>query len=227
MMQCNFMWVMAVCMFPAMQLAQYVQRVMALEQERDELTVRLQRAQQIQQPQQSQSPQQPPRQQQQRPQPSATATTTSGSNASSLAAQQELFELRLQRDQAQASVRRLRERITELFGPTAVDEPQMVSPSAGAKRSGSGGGVSGGGGIKRQKSAQQREADLLSTVNQLKSALERAMTSTTPNTRFMQVSLVRSPQDGCSHNSFLPSALLPYLHNVLRSYCCCFTCMLS
>lgn len=102
----------------------------------------------------------------------------------------ELFELRLQRDQARTQVNRLKERLTELFGGDAADLSIPLPPSArhsgaatSTSRTATGRSSSGGGAV-----TGAREAELLSTITALKSALEKATASSTPTTKYMAVS---------------------------------------
>lgn len=140
----------------------------------------------------------------QRGAPAAGASQQAGDLGASgdLAQREALFEARLQRDQAQAAAARLRRRLEELFGAGAADPSASAPAAAGANPSAAGSGraaaaagaaakgssggvgaVSGGGGQK----LSGREAELLSTVDNLRAALERAMAGSTPTTRFMQV----------------------------------------
>jgi len=148
--------------------------VLRLEGEKDALAAELQTAQhQLQQ-------------QQPIDQPGADA------NAAAAASLQQLFELQLQRDQAHAAVQRLRSRLEELFGQGAADP--SAQPAAGrstkptaAAGTGKRGGGGTAGGVGGAAKLSGREAELLSTVDNLRAALERAMAGSTPTTRFMQV----------------------------------------
>jgi hypothetical protein len=176
-----------------------VDEVLHLEGERDALAAELQRAQQTLQQQQQQQLIAPAAGSEQQPQ---RATQ-----------EQQLFELQLQRDQAQAALGRLRARLDDLFGPGASDpgaarphhqqqqqRPRSEAPGGGGAdappataRRASSGAVAGGGGVK----LSGREAELLSTVDNLRAALERAMAGSTPTTRFMQArSLDRAGESG-------------------------------
>jgi hypothetical protein len=86
--------------------------------------------------------------------------------------QQQVFELQLQRDQAVAAAQRLRMRLEDLFGPGAAD-PLAAANRPAASKAAPPGRLTG------------REAELLSTVDNLRAALERAMASSTPTSRFM------------------------------------------
>ncbi|KAF8064552.1 hypothetical protein HT031_003352 [Scenedesmus sp. PABB004] len=142
----------------ASKLKDYVERVLALEGERDELALQLEALKQ----RQGQPPQRP-----------------------AVGQEDDLLELRLQKEQAVAAAARLRRQLSELFdadagadvGPTSTDGGG--GGRAAGRRSGSGAG--GGAG-----KLGAREAELLSTVANLKAALERAMACSTPNSRFMQ-----------------------------------------
>lgn len=97
--------------------------------------------------------------------PPPAPTTTSSSSSSP---QEELFEAQLQRDQASAAASRMKQHLLALFGPNAE---QLAPPPA--KR------VSAG------KAAGTREADLRATISNLTAALERAMSSSTPSSKYM------------------------------------------
>lgn len=159
-----------------LQLPEWVQRLTDLEEERDRLQLQLQALQRAQQQQQE-----------------GSGANTSSSGGAAGAGEQQLFELRLQRDQAQAAARRLRARISELFGPEAADDNAPAVAGPGPSSTGARGG---GGGTQQQRSANTgaaakqasaREAELLATVTSLKDALEKAMAMSTPTSKFMQV----------------------------------------
>lgn len=102
----------------------------------------------------------------------------------------ELFEVRLARDQAQAQAKRLKERVDELTAQLAAASGG-ASTSATAKRAATGkAGAAGGAG----SVSAAREAELLSTITTLKAALEKAITNTTPTTKYMQVCRKESSQ---------------------------------
>ena len=198
-----------------MQLKDYVDEVLRLEGEKDALVADLARAQRMLQQQQQQQQQQVP----------GMAPSFNGAGGREQGEEEQLFELLLLRDQAQAAATRLRARLEELFGPGASDPgatrgsggggerpassrrprpdaPSSAGPDAAAatvRRAVSGGGSSsatgGGGGLAK---LSRREAELFSTVNNLRASLERAMAENTPTTRFVQVCPVaRTP-----HTSF-------------------------
>ena len=103
------------------------------------------------------------------PSPNAAAHMRSCSAAAAAAAQDAaLFELRLKHDQAEAAVRRLRERLLDLFGSQAEG-----GVGAGARKTGG--------------SAPPQHAELMATISHLKTALEKATASSTPTTKYMQV----------------------------------------
>lgn len=96
----------------------------------------------------------------------------------------ELFELRLQRDQARTQVSRLKERLADLFGPDAADINLPLPPGTTTRTAA--GRSSGGGASKGTTSV--REAELMSTIHNLKTALEKSTASSTPTTKYMAVS---------------------------------------
>jgi hypothetical protein len=229
-----------------MQLKDYVEKVLQLEAEKDALQLQLEvlKHQQQQQPPAAQHPSRLAA-----ATAAAAAAGSSGSSEAELAKEQELFELRLQKEQAVAAAARLKQQLFDLFGTDAghlsslyatleaaaglassngsrtldigsgVDigssnSSSRVASSAGGidaapthgsasgsmsanaslggtnrmRRSAAGsasGGAAGVGAAAGKLSG--READLLTTVANLKAALERAMACSTPNTRFMQV----------------------------------------
>jgi hypothetical protein len=184
-----------------MQLKDYVERVLELENQCEQLEQQLQSAQQQQQ-------------QQTISRPAGTSGKDHGEQQ-----QQQVFELQMQARTAEAKARRLEAHIMQLFGPDAAAEVGGEEPGAGpgdrtlgssrgmAAQDGggdtgigagatsfSGGGVdvkrrstSGSGHMKQQGKLNGREVELLSTITNLKAALERAMASSTPNTKYMQV----------------------------------------
>eukprot|EP00798_Chlamydomonas_sp_ICE-L_P007851 gene7851-1057_t len=83
----------------------------------------------------------------------------------------EIFTLQLERDQAQATATRLKSRITQLFGSDAAQQSATV---------GRGGTRTVKGGI-----TPAREAELLSTINNLKVALEKATSASVQTTKYM------------------------------------------
>jgi hypothetical protein len=189
------------------QLKDYVEKVLSLEDQCEQLRQQLATLQRQQQ-------QQPPKQQQ--PEDAHKQ-------------QQQLFELRLQRDSAQAAVKRLEQHLLALFGEQAAGTAGSAAAGAGSRRPGSASGVAagtgaaaaageagGGGGASRDappparrtaaggdtsrraseaggssggaaKASSVREMELLSTITNLKAALERAMASSTPTSKYMQV----------------------------------------
>lgn len=185
----------------AVQLKEYVEKVLQLEAEKDALMLQLETL----------------RHQLQQHTPSAA-----NSSDAALVQEQELFELKLQREQAVAAAARLRQQLHDLFGPEAaedmVDSSSLDTATAaavaadssrGADDTGPGPGAAngklgasdaaaaGGGGRGRARSRSStgsaagkssgREAELLTTIANLKAALERVMSCSTPNTKYMQV----------------------------------------
>ncbi|KAL6758104.1 hypothetical protein V8C86DRAFT_2603588 [Haematococcus lacustris] len=145
-------------------LREYAERLLQAEAEADKLRVALARAESRPAPT--------------APQPASKAG--SAPEAASLAHDADLFELRIQRDQAQLQVKRLQERLQELFGAEALDlSSARVAPAARARPS------SGGRGAGASTAVSTREAELLSTVNTMKIALEKATASSTPTIKFM------------------------------------------
>lgn len=92
----------------------------------------------------------------------------------------EIFELRLQRDQALAQAKRLRERLHELFGPGA--------DASGSGTAGAGSSRFAATGRGKSNVMSPKEAEMLSTITNLKTALEKATASSTPTTKYMAVS---------------------------------------
>ncbi|KXZ56705.1 hypothetical protein GPECTOR_1g635 [Gonium pectorale] len=91
--------------------------------------------------------------------------------------EEEVLELRLQRDQLQLQVRRLKERLAEMgagadAGVTGTTGRR--AGSAGARLAGAAGTMTAG-----------REAELMSTINNLKTALEKATANTTSTAKYM------------------------------------------
>eukprot|EP00878_Enallax_costatus_P003415 GHUV01003625.1.p1 GENE.GHUV01003625.1~~GHUV01003625.1.p1 ORF type:complete len:1706 (+),score=714.87 GHUV01003625.1:54-5120(+) len=182
----------------AAKLKEYVEKVLQLEAEKDALGLQLEIL----------------RHQQQRHTPSANSNCDA-----TLAQEQEVFELRLQKEQAVAAAARLKQQLQDLFGPEAAENagssrwaPATAAPLvAGSSTSGvdagpgtvaangksaSGDAVGAGSvrGVVRSRSSSSggggkssgREAELLTTVANLKAALERVMSCSTPNTQYMQ-----------------------------------------
>jgi hypothetical protein len=241
-----------------LQLKDYVEKVLQLEADKDALQLQLEslRHQHQQQQQQQQDTRQHAVQKASRLGPTTSSSSSEDNSEAGLAKEQELFELRLQKEQAVAAAARLKQQLLDLFGPDA-DRPSgfqatleaaagLVSSSGGSSRTldiGTGADIGGsnsssrlgsaGGGIdaapthssshsglnssasgvalggtnRMRRSAagsasgsgansaagklSGREAELLTTVANLKAALERAMACSTPNTRFMQVGTSR------------------------------------
>jgi hypothetical protein len=241
-----------------LQLKDYVEKVLQLEAEKDALQLQLESLKQQQHQHQQQDPRQHAAQKASRLGTSSSSSEANSSEAG-LAKEQELFELRLQKEQAVAAVARLKQQLLDLFGPDA-DRPSgfqatleaaagLIGSSGGSRtldigagadigssnsssrlgsaaggidaaptNSSSASGASMGGTNRMRRSAagsasgsgansaagklSGREAELLTTVANLKAALERAMACSTPNTRFMQVSasrrcLIYNVQAGC------------------------------
>jgi hypothetical protein len=126
----------------------------------------------------------------------AGASTSGGVGGDDVSREADLFELKLQRDQAQLQARRLAERLRDLFGPEASDLSLPLPPGStssgplpGSARSTGGATTSGRqalGGAKGVVSA--REAELQSTISSLRSALEKTTATSTPTTKYMAVS---------------------------------------
>jgi hypothetical protein len=230
-----------------LQLKDYVEKVLQLEADKDALQLQLELLKHQQQQQQEPQHQQPAAQKASRLGGTTTTTTTTSSSSSSneagLAKEQELFELRLQKEQAVAAVARLKQQLLDLFGPdtdrlsglqATLEAAAGLASSSGSRtldvgagadvgsstsssrlgsaaggrdaaptHSSASGAVLGGTNRMRRSAAGSasgsgagaaaagklsgREAELLTTVANLKAALERAMACSTPNTRFMQV----------------------------------------
>lgn len=155
----------------AAKLAEYAQRLTALEEERDTLTAQLARLRQ---------------------QAGGAGAGASGAAGSSQEVTPELYEARLARDQAQAQVKRLKERVDDLTAQLQQATGTATGGSGGGastRRGGkvSGGGSGGGAGAGSGVISAAREAELLSTITSLKAALERATANTTPTSKYMQV----------------------------------------
>jgi hypothetical protein len=154
------------------QLKDYVDEVLRLEGEKDALAAALQQAQRA-------------LSQQLEPGAGAGFGAPPPPGAAGSEAGAQLFEARLQRDQAHAAAHRLKLRLEELFGLGAADpgaQPGLQDrqrPQAGGRPRGTGPGGAG--------RLSAREAELLSTVDNLRAALERAMAGSTPTARFLQV----------------------------------------
>ncbi|GAX75484.1 hypothetical protein CEUSTIGMA_g2927.t1 [Chlamydomonas eustigma] len=106
-------------------------------------------------------------------QPRAAASSAPTDSSRHQHESEELFQVRLARDVAEAQVARLKSRLDELFGPRA--------------------GATGGGASRRVTGSSSsapalmsaREAELMSTITNLKLALEKATAGTVPNTKYM------------------------------------------
>ncbi|KAG1678298.1 hypothetical protein FOA52_013919 [Chlamydomonas sp. UWO 241] len=90
---------------------------------------------------------------------------------------EELFEARLARDAAVAASARLRARLTDLFGPGAEFGTGAGAGAGGRRGAGAGGA---GGGL-----TSAREAELLSAIANLKTALEKASSGSVPSSKYM------------------------------------------
>jgi hypothetical protein len=105
----------------ALQLKDYVEQVLQLQSDKDELVLQLELVKQQQQ-----------RQQQAQQQPAGAAGTSSTSSAAAAASEQELLQLRVQKEQAVAAAVRLKQQLAELFqAATAGAEAPAVGSSAG------------------------------------------------------------------------------------------------
>jgi hypothetical protein len=239
-----------------LQLKDYVEKVLQLEADKDALQLQLESLKHQHQQQQQQDSRQHAAQKASRLGPTTSSSSSEAYSEAGLAKDQELFELRLQKEQAVAAVARLKQQLLDLFGPDAdrpsgfqatleaaagliggsggsrtldigtgadiggsnsssrlgsaaggVDAAPTHSSSHGGLNSSAGGAALGGTNRMRRSAAGSasgsganssagklsgREAELLTTVANLKAALERAMACSTPNTRFMQVGT--SPQ---------------------------------
>ncbi|MEW5303376.1 MAG: hypothetical protein WDW36_006076 [Sanguina aurantia] len=97
-----------------------------------------------------------------------------------LAKDADLFGLKLELDQARAAVKRMRDRMAEIVtanldqsaGPTPQSSSKLPGPQ---RRPPAGGPV-----------ISVREAELITMIDNLKSALEKAATNVTPTTKYMQ-----------------------------------------
>lgn len=104
----------------------------------------------------------------------STAAPPASPGGARLKREEDVLELRLQRDQLQLQVQRLKERLAEAGG-TGQDATGTARRTAGAGgRPGATGSV-----------VPAREAELMSTVINLKAALEKATANTTPTTKYM------------------------------------------
>lgn len=108
---------------------------------------------------------------------SSAAGPPSSPGGAQLKRESEAFELRLERDQLQAQVRRLKERLAE------VSAEAGEAPGAATGRRATSTGPRGAAGAGTITAA--REAELLSTITNLKAALEKANANTTPTTKYM------------------------------------------
>ncbi|KAG2443036.1 hypothetical protein HYH02_009451 [Chlamydomonas schloesseri] len=88
--------------------------------------------------------------------------------------EEDVTELRLQRDQLQLQVRRLKDRLAELGAAPEGATAGRRAGSAGPRTGGAAGGLTAA-----------REAELLSVITNLKTALEKATSNTTPTTKYM------------------------------------------
>lgn len=148
-------------------LKRYAQQVVSLEQERDELQQQLLRAQTSS----AQAPAAQPAK--------SSLSAAAGTSDAAAGGEAELLELRLQRDQAQAAAARLRSILQDLCG----DLPD--GPAGSSRASGLGATLQ----QPRRMSAKvaPREAELLGTISNLKSALEKAVAGSGSNTKYMQM----------------------------------------
>ena len=101
----------------------------------------------------------------------------------------EMFQLRLAKDQAVAQADRLKSKLDELLASTAAaggggGGGAAAAPSSSRGAAGRAGSGGGGGGVMSAK-----EAELLSTVANLKAALEKSTAGAVPNTKYMAVSV--------------------------------------
>ena len=87
--------------------------------------------------------------------------------------------MRLARDQAEAQASRLKARLEELFGQSGADITTAGAGGAPARRALAGSTSSA--------VMSAREAELMSTVANLKTALEKATASSVPTTKYMAV----------------------------------------
>ncbi|KAG2499296.1 hypothetical protein HYH03_002874 [Edaphochlamys debaryana] len=104
-------------------------------------------------------------------QPGGSSAVPPSPGGAALRREEDVIELRLQRDQLQLQVKRLKDRVAELTGGEAGSGRR--AGSAGA-RPGTAGSLTSG-----------REAELLSTIANLKAAVEKASANTTPTTKYM------------------------------------------
>ena len=95
----------------------------------------------------------------------------------------ELFQVRLARDQAESQAARLKARLEELFGQSGADLTSGAAAGGGRRA-----GAAAASGSSAVMSA--REAELTSTVANLKTALEKATASSVPTTKYMAVSAI-------------------------------------
>ncbi|GFR41280.1 hypothetical protein Agub_g1955 [Astrephomene gubernaculifera] len=91
--------------------------------------------------------------------------------------EEDVLELRLQRDQLLIKVKRLEEHVAELKS-LAGDAGAAAAVGSGSRRVAGSGRTAGG-------ITPAREAELLSTITNLKAALEKATANTTSTTKFM------------------------------------------
>jgi hypothetical protein len=179
-------------------LREYTERLAKAETEADTLRAALARAQQQQQGggEAGAASGRRPAQGQPSGGDTAGASTSGGDDVSREA---DLFELRLQRDQAHLQARRLAERLNDLFGPEAADLSLPLPPGStasgalpGSARSTGGvttsGRQTGAGAAGRQGVVSAREAELMSANNNLRSTLEKLSATSTPTSKYMVVS---------------------------------------
>ncbi|GLI68958.1 hypothetical protein VaNZ11_013486 [Volvox africanus] len=152
-------------------LQEYMERCTSLEETRDAMSVELTRLKlQLQAAAGSDSGG-----------ASTSVAPPASPGAAQLRRQEDVLELRLQRDQLQLQVKRLKERLAILG--TA---PDGATGSVTTRRAGSAGARLGVTGTGSSGITSGREAELLSTITNLKAALEKATANSTPTTKYMQ-----------------------------------------
>lgn len=92
--------------------------------------------------------------------------------------------MKLARDQAESQATRLRARLEELFGQAGADLSSVPPGGRGGASSRAGGSAASG-------VVSAKEAELMSTVANLKTALEKATAGSVPTTKYMAVSRER------------------------------------
>ncbi|MEW5309850.1 MAG: hypothetical protein WDW38_001701 [Sanguina aurantia] len=97
-----------------------------------------------------------------------------------LAKDADLFGLKLELDQAKAAVKRMRDRMAEIVTAN-LDQSTGPAPQSSSKLAGPQRRTPAGGPI-----ISVREAELITMIDNLKSALEKAATNVTPTTKYMQ-----------------------------------------